>query len=392
MFRTGGFVHGRAEILITFVDYNLVYRMDDFVPNEFTTRGCGERPGIHQRNEHVYKHGCCKRDVHDWLEHIKSPQNLPTFDFVEVRFKNSRKDFFKLPPRMDVATGDIVAVESSPGHDIGIVTLVGEAARLQMKKKNADPNAPDAKKVYRRVRPSDIEKWMASVHNEETILQKTKKISRNLNLDMKMNDVEFQADGTKATFYYTAEERVDFRELIKVLAEQFSVRVEMRQIGMRQEASNLGGVGTCGRELCCSTWMHDFRSVNTGAARAQQLSINPQKLAGQCAKLKCCLNFEYDSYIDAMKDLPDPEIALRTKRGVAKCQKTDVFRRIMWYSYVDDFSSMMAIPVDQVKAIIADNKKNILPGKLEDFAEVEEKKVDFANEEDDLNRFDRKRK
>lgn len=362
--------------------------MEEHNSNEFETRGCKTKPSIHQRNEDIYSHGCCKRNVYDWLEHIQLPKTQPAFDFVEVRFKNSRKDFFKVPPRLDLVTGDIVAVESSPGHDIGIITLVGEAARLQMKRKNADPNAPDCKKVYRRVRPSDIEKWLSSVHNEENVLQKTKRISRDLKLEMKMNDVEYQADGTKATFYYTAEERVDFRELIKVLAEQFGVRVEMRQIGMRQEASNLGGVGTCGRELCCATWLHDFRSVNTAAARIQQLSINPQKLAGQCAKLKCCLNYEYDCYVDAMKGMPDPDVVLKTRKGPARHQKTDVFRRIMWYSYVDDFSSMMAIPVEKVHAIIADNRKNILPEKLEDFAETKEKKVDFANEEDDLNRFD----
>lgn len=362
--------------------------MEEYQPNDFCTRGCGEKPKIHQRNDDVYKHGCCKRNAYDWLEHINLPKNQEAFDFVEVRFKNSRKDFFKLPPKMDVVPGDIVAVESSPGHDIGIITLVGEAARLQMKRKNVDPNNPESKKVYRRVRPSDIEKWLSSVHNEENVLQKTKKISRDLKLEMKMNDVEFQADGTKATFYYTAEERVDFRELIKILAEQFSVRVEMRQIGMRQEASNLGGLGTCGREICCSTWLHDFRSVNTGSARVQQLSINPQKLAGQCGKLKCCLNYEYDCYVDALKGMPDHDVILKTKKGPARHQKTDVFGRIMWYSYIDDYSSMMAIPVDKVIEIIANNKKNILPEKLEDFAEVKEKKVDFANEEDDLNRFD----
>jgi cell fate regulator YaaT (PSP1 superfamily) len=266
--------------------------MEDHKLNEFMTRGCGDKPRIHHRNDDVYSHGCCKRNAYDWLEHIHLPNQQAPFDYVEVRFKNSRKEFFKVPPKMDLVTGDLVAVESSPGHDIGIVTLVGEAARLQMKRKRVDPENPDNKKVYRRVRPSDIEKWLSSVHNEITVLTKTKRISRDLKLEMKMNDVEYQADGTKAIFYYTAEERVDFRELIKVLAEQFGVRVEMRQIGMRQEASNLGGIGTCGRELCCSTWLHEFRSVNTAAARVQQLSINPQKLAGQCGKLKCCLNYE----------------------------------------------------------------------------------------------------
>lgn len=289
---------------------------------------------------------------------------------------------------MELVAGDIIAVEASPGHDIGIVTLTGETARLQMKKKKVDPNAPECKKVYRRARPSDIEKWISSVHNEEIVLQKTKKISRELNLEMKMNDVEYQGDGTKATFYYTAEERVDFRELIKILAEQFGVRIEMRQIGMRQEASNLGGMGTCGRELCCSTWLFEFRSVTTTSARVQQLSINPQKLAGQCGKLKCCLNYEYECYVDAMKGFPDTNIILKTKKGEAQFQKTDVFRQLMWYSYVDDYSNIMAIPVDKVKKIIEDNTKNILPEKLEDFAQTKEKKVDFAHEEDDLTRFD----
>ncbi len=362
--------------------------MEDHKLHEFTTRGCGDKPRIHQRNDHIYSHGACKRNCYDWLDHIHQPNNLPVFDFVEVRFKNSRKEFFRVPPRMDLVVGDIVAVESSPGHDIGIVTLLGEAARLQMKRKRVDVNNPEAKKVYRRVRPSDIEKWLSSVHNEETVLMKTKKISRELKLEMKMNDVEYQADGTKAIFYYTAEERVDFRELIKILAEQFGIRVEMRQIGMRQEASNLGGIGTCGRELCCSTWLHEFRSVNTGAARVQQLSINPQKLAGQCGKLKCCLNYEYDCYQDALRNFPETNIHLKTKKGEAHFLKTDVFKQVMWYSYVNDNSNMMAIPVNKVKEIIEKNRKNIFPEKLEDFAQIKEKKIDFANEEDDLTRFD----
>lgn len=362
--------------------------MENHKLHEFTTRGCGEKPKIHQKNDTIYSHGCCKRNAYDWLHHIPIPNNQTFFDFVEVRFKNSRKDFFKVPPKMDLVPHDIVAVESSPGHDIGIVTLVGEAARIQMKRKKVDPDSPDCKKVYRRVRPTDIEKWLSSVNNEETILQKTKKISRDLKLELKMNDVEYQADGTKAIFYYTAEERVDFRELIKILAEQFGVRIEMRQIGTRQEASNLGGIGTCGRELCCSTWLHEFRSVNTTSARVQQLSINPQKLAGQCSKLKCCLNYEYDCYIDALKGMPEPNIILKTKKGDAHYLKTDVFRQVMWYSYVNDNSNMMAIPVKMVIEIIENNKKNIIPEKLEDFAQTKEKKIDFANEEDDLTRFD----
>lgn len=356
--------------------------------HEFSTRGCRYKPRVNQRNDDVYHHGYCKRDVYNWLKNLKIPGNVPAFDFVEVRLKNSRKDFYRVPPKMELKEGDIVAVEATPGHDIGIVTLTGETARLQMKKKKIDPANPDCKRVYRRARPTDIEKWISAVQNEEAALHKTKKITRELNLEMKLNDVEYQGDGTKATFYYTADERVDFRELIKILAEKFGVRIEMRQIGMRQEASSLGGIGTCGRELCCATWLTEFHSVTTATARIQQLGINPQKLAGQCGKLKCCLNYEYDCYVDALSQFPDTSVILKTKKGEAVFQKADVFKNILWYSYADDSTNIMAIPVDKVKQIIEDNKNNILPDKLEDFAQVKEKKIDFANEEDDVTRFD----
>lgn len=355
--------------------------------NEFITRGCNSRPKPYQRND-VYSHSCCKRNVYNWLEHISLPESQQKFDFIEVRFKNNRKDFYKIPQGMEIEPGDIIAVEASPGHDIGIVTLTGETTRLQMKKKGINTDPEEYKKVYRRARSTDIEKWLNSVPMEDNALMKIRKIAKNLNLNMKVNDVEFQGDGTKATFYYTADERVDFRELIKVLAEQFGVRIEMRQIGMRQEASSMGGVGTCGRELCCSTWLFNFTSVTTVSARAQQLSINPQKLAGQCSKLKCCLNYEYDCYVDAMESIPDASINLRTKKGEAIHQKTDVFKKIMWYSYINDYTNMMAIPADKVKKILADNNNNILPDKLEDFAQKQEKKIDFETFEDDLTRFD----
>jgi cell fate regulator YaaT (PSP1 superfamily) len=209
---------------------------------------------------------------------------------------------------------------------------------------------------------------------------------------MKMNDVEYQGDNTKAIFYYTAEERVDFRELIKVLAEEFGVRVEMKQVGVRQEASSLGGLGTCGRELCCSTWLFDFKSVSTHSARIQQISVNPQKLAGQCSKLKCCLNYEFDTYLDASRDIPSADIILKTKKGPAAFQKADVFKKVIWYAYVNDLNNLHAIPLNVVKKIIADNAKGIVPDKLEDLVVVKEKKVDFENAEDALNRFDRRRK
>ena len=309
---------------------------------------------------------------------------------AEIRFKNSRLEFFQAAPDLDLKTGDIVAVEGSPGHDIGIVSLTGEAARLQMKKKKVNPETGEFRKVYRRARVSDIEKWITAVSKEEHAKYKTREIAGRLNLQMKVNDVEYQGDSTKATFYYTAEERVDFRELIKVLAEEFRVRIEMRQIGVRQEASRLGGIGSCGRELCCSTWMSKFQSVSTSSARLQQLSLNPQKLAGQCGKLKCCLNFENAMYEDALKEFPSSKITLKTRKGDAIHQKNDVFKRLMWYSYADDRSDIMAIPLDKVKDIIRDNEKGKLPEKLEDFAFVREKKVDFENatDQDDLKRFD----
>ncbi|HNX07120.1 MAG TPA: regulatory iron-sulfur-containing complex subunit RicT [Bacteroidales bacterium] len=355
--------------------------------NEFLTRGCDSKPKSHQKNDKIYSHSCCKRNAYDWLKDINPPAIYPAFPYVEVRFKNSRKDFFLLPENADYKVGDIVAVESSPGHDLGIITLMGEVARLQMKKKRVNLETREIKKVYRRARPSDIEKWVSMVVPETETLYKTKKITGNLHLSMKVNDVEYQGDGTKATFYYTAEERVDFRELIKVLAEQFGVRVEMRQIGVRQEASSLGGIGTCGRELCCSSWLFDFKSVSTNTARVQQMTINPQKLAGQCSKLKCCLNYEYDCYVDALKEFPNTDTIVKTKKGSAHCQKIDVIKKIVWYSYVDDPANLLAIGVDVAKKIIRDNIKGIVPEKLEDFAQKQEKKIEFEHFEEDLSKF-----
>ncbi|MEI6122780.1 MAG: regulatory iron-sulfur-containing complex subunit RicT [Bacteroidota bacterium] len=355
--------------------------------NDFLTRGCSYKPKSYQKNENLYSHSCCKRNSYNWLGNISLPKLYKEFDYAEVRFKNSRKDFYRLPEGMEFCIGDIVAVEASPGHDIGIITLLSETARLQMKKKKINPEVKEIKKLYRRARPSDIEKWISIVSSELLSVSKTKKIAGSLKLSMKVNDVEFQADGTRATFYYTAEERVDFRELIRLLAEQFSIRIEMRQIGARQEASNLGGIGTCGRELCCASWLYDFKSVSTNSARTQQLTINPQKLAGQCSKLKCCLNYEYEVYVDALKDFPHNDVILKTKKGIAYCQKTDVIKRIMWYSYKDDQSNILAIPVDKVKKIIQDNAKGIIPEKLEDFSQIKETKVEFEHYEEDLTKY-----
>jgi cell fate regulator YaaT (PSP1 superfamily) len=361
--------------------------MMDKEKNDFLSRGCSHTPKPGQKDDDLYSHSCCKRNAYNWLDEIKTPSVYPIFPYVEVRFKHSRKDFFALPEGTEVNVGDIVAVEGSPGHEIGIVTLTGDTARLQMKKKKVKPEGKEMKKLYRRARAADIEKWIGIVRTETAAVFRSKKITNDLKLSMKMNDVEYQGDGTKATFYYTADERVDFRELIKVLAEQFGLRIEMRQIGARQEAASLGGIGSCGRELCCSSWLFEFKSVTTGAARVQQLSINPQKLAGQCSKLKCCLNYEYETYADAMKEFPRSDAVLKTKKGIAFCQKIDVMKKIMWYSYKDDPGNIMAIEIDKVKKILANNSKGIIPEKLEDFSQKIEKKVEFEHFEFDLKKL-----
>lgn len=358
--------------------------------NAFLSRGCVHLPKMYDSNKKTYNPGCAKLDSYNWLNEIELPQGQKLFDCVEIRFKNSRKEFFRINTDYEIEEGDIVAVEANPGHDIGIVTLVGDACRIQMKKKNVDPVSDAIKKVYRKARATDIEKWISSVELEDNTMFRSRTAAVDLELEMKISDVEYQGDGTKAIFYYTAEERVDFRKLIRVLADAFKVRIEMRQIGVRQEASRLGGIGSCGRELCCSTWLSKFRSVTTQAARVQQLALNPQKLAGQCSKLKCCLNYEYDVYVDALRDFPDNKILLKTKKGNGHHQKSEVFKKLMWYSYDGDEFNMIAIPLDQVKKIMEMNTKGHYPEKLEDFAQKKENKSDFENGSDEmeLNRFD----
>ncbi|MCX6280880.1 MAG: regulatory iron-sulfur-containing complex subunit RicT [Bacteroidetes bacterium] len=363
----------------------------DSSKNPFLSRGCCGAPAPHQKSNGVYQHRCSKFDTFDWIKSIPLPPGYIPVDIVEVRFKNSRKDFYRIPADMEIETGDIVAVEASPGHDIGIVSISGELIRFQLKIKGIDPGSQDIRKVYRRARLADIEKWVSAVETESTTMFRSREIADRLNLQMKINDVEYQGDNTKAIFYYTADDRVDFRELIKVLAEEFHVRIEMRQIGARQEASRLGGLGTCGRELCCSTWLSEFCSVSTNTARVQQLSLNPQKLAGQCGKLKCCLNYEYDTYMDAIKEFPNTDVRLKTKNGDAIHQKSDIFGKIMWYSYVNDQQNLLAIPLDKVLEIIEENNAGRIPEKLEDFANITEQKREFDNGlggQDDLTRFD----
>ncbi len=336
--------------------------------------------------------GCNKLTVFDWLSNMSLPSGATPFHCVEIRFKNGRKSFFKNTENLSLSIGDIVATEASPGHDVGIVSLTGELVRIQMKKKKVGVDSEDVKKIYRKASQKDIDIWQKARDREETIKVRSREIAIRLKLQMKISDIEFQGDGSKCTFFYTAEDRVDFRQLIKEFAQEFSTRIEMRQIGFRQEAARLGGIGSCGRELCCSTWLTDFRSVNTSAARYQQLSLNPQKLAGQCGKLKCCLNYELDAYIDALKEFPKTEIKLKTEKGIAVCQKIDIFKKYLWYAYEGEWMNWHKISTEHANEIIEANTKNEKVASLEDFASelLEDTKVDFENVvgQDSLTRFD----
>ena len=331
----------------------------------FLSRGCKRCPESYVPISETETRSCSKVTSCNWMRGIRQPGIKP-FDCVEVRFKNNRKEFFRLPDGLDVTEGDVVAVEGTPGHDIGIVSLTGEVCRIQMKKRHVNPADESIRKLFRRAKSSDLERWVASLNNEQEALLKTRRIAQELNLEMKVNDVEYQGDNAKAIFYYTADDRVDFRTLIKVLAEEFHVRIEMKQIGVRQEAGKVGGLGTCGRELCCSTWLTNFKSVTTSAAKTQQILPNPQKLAGQCGKLKCCLNFECEVYADALKKFPPANTAIRFKKGLALYKKTDVFRGIMWYAYEGE-NDLYAIPAESVKKLIEMNRNQEYADKLEDY-------------------------
>lgn len=365
-----------------------------------TGRGCGSGddglPKGCRNNGACGTGGCNKLNVFNWLANMELAPSMEPFDVLEVRFKNSRKDFFKVPDGLEFFEGDILAVEASPGHDIGVVAAAGELARLQMKKKGI-VNNQELKKVYRKARQSDIQKWHEAQQLEPETMKKAREIALKLGLEMKISDVEYQGDKTKITFYYTADGRVDFRELIKLYAEQFRCRIEMRQIGARQEAGRLGGIGSCGRELCCSTWLTDFRSVSTSAARYQQLALNPLKLAGQCGKLKCCLNYELDSYLDAVRDLPNTDVKLETSRGLAFHQKTDIFGRRIWYSYTSAPETFIQLTPERVSEILTLNKKGEKPEDLtieKPMAERPKKLPDFENVvgQDEITRFDDRKK
>ncbi len=357
-------------------------------------RGC---PDIDIENAEIITYGkgnCNKLNTINWLNDI--PQSSEDYDFLEIRFKNTRKSFYYNINKLRLKVGDVVAVEASPGHDIGVVSMIGPLVMHQMKRSGVSIDRNEQKKIYRKAKPADIDKWLEAVSLEQITMLKSRHIAEDLKLDMKIGDVEYQGDKTKAIFYYIADERVDFRKLIKVLAEEFKIRIEMRQIGARQEAGRIGGIGSCGRELCCSTWLTNFVSVTTSAARYQEVSINPQKLAGQCSKLKCCLNYEVHGYIDAQKDFPKSTVTLQSKEGTAYHQKTDIFKRLMWYSFQEESTSnFIQLSVARVKEIIELNKKGIIPEKLVEITETKtniNSDITFNMNDDNIDRFSDKNK
>jgi len=329
--------------------------------------------------------GCNKLNVFDWLSNMDIPTR-EMFDVVEVRFKGGRKEFFQNNTKLDIVTGDAVIVDVPNGHHLGFVSLSGELVRLQMLKKNVVKDE-NVRQIYRKASIRDLEKYESVKNREISTMYRAREIINQQNLDMKLSDIEFQADNTKATFFYSADERVDFRELIKVLAAEFKIRIEMRQISLRQEAGRLGGVGSCGRELCCSTWLSEFKAVSTSAARYQNLSLNPTKLSGQCGRLKCCLNYELETYMEALKDIPELEQPLLTEKGPVSLQKTDIFRKIMWFGYEGE-NSWLPIDTTRVKEIIELNKLGKKPASLQ---EDNDSRIEIAQAiTSDLERLDKK--
>ena len=362
--------------------------------------GCSSCSSSKDRQPHGCKNngtcgtdGCNKLTVFDWLANMSLPNDEKPFDCVEIRFKNSRKEFFRNTENLSLSIGDTVATQAKYGHDIGMVTLTGELVRVQMKKKKEDPNRKDIPKVYRKANRKDIAVWQQCRDREAEIQKRSREIAIALKLQMKLLDVEFQGDGSKATFFYTSKYRVDFRELIKDMAKAFKIRIEMRQIGYRQEAQRLGGIGSCGRELCCSTWLTDFRSVSSATARYQQLSLNPEKLAGQCGKLKCCLNYELDTYLDALKNFPPQNSKIHTQKGIAYCQKIDIFNSILWFSYKDELLNWHPLTEEQVNEILKRNKNEEKIASLEEYSienlvQKKEKVLEDVVGQNSLTRFD----
>ena len=358
----------------------------DFKNMKFTV-GDGCSRGLCRR-------GCGRQDrqlnTYDWLADV--PGNAESTDLVEVQFKNTRKGYYHNVNALDLKKGDVVAVEASPGHDIGVVTLTGKLVKLQVKKANLK-SMDDIKRIYRIAKPVDIDKWREAKSREHGTMIQSRQIAKDLNLQMKIGDVEYQGDGNKAIFYYIADERVDFRQLIKVLAETFHVRIEMKQIGARQEAGRIGGTGPCGRELCCATWMKNFISVSTTAARFQEISLNPQKLAGMCAKLKCCLNYEVDSYVEAGRRIPSKEVVLSTQDADFYHFKSDILAGTITYSTDKNMAvNLETITAERAKAIIEMNRRGEKPRSLTDDEKQKEAKPSVDLLQGDINRFDKAKK
>ncbi|MDC0459537.1 regulatory iron-sulfur-containing complex subunit RicT [Crocinitomicaceae bacterium] len=338
--------------------------------------------------------GCNKLEVYDWLSNIELPSGQKPYNIIEVRFKNSRKDFYRNTLDKKLQSGDVIVVDALKGYDVGVVSVSGELAKIQVAKKRKNFKPLEAKKVIRIAEQKDMDLWIKARDKEKDLMYKSRTLALNLNLQMKISDVEYQGDLSKATFYYTAEGRVDFRQLIKDMAGEFRIRIEMKQIGARQESARLGGIGSCGRELCCSTWLSDFRSVSTSAARYQQLSLNPQKLAGQCGRLKCCLNYELDMYLEGLSEFPKTDIKLKTQKGNAYHFKTDVFRKTMWYAYPGE-SELYSLSPDRVKEIIEMNRNGKTPSNLADYEiqkELVSEDVGYSNVvgQDSVSRFESK--
>lgn len=333
-----------------------------------------------------YRPGCCKLEVYDWLKGVSQEQYK---DIFEVRFKNTRKGIYRNASGQTLKTGDFVIVEATTGHDLGIVTLEGPVVARQMAAKHIDPQSPDIKKIYRKAKSFDIEKWMEATWREQETMIRSRQIAKELGLDMKIGDVEFQGDGTKAIFYYIADGRVDFRQLIKRFAEEFKIRVEMKQIGARQEAGLIGGLGICGRELCCSNYICSFQSISTSAAKIQDLSLNPQKLAGQCGKLKCCLNYETANYADARTRIPRLTEPLQFQDGPAYLMKTDILREIMYFSYdKSSLAKLYPLSAEQVWDILDMNKAGEKPDSLMEDVAPEAPEFVSAVGDDSITRFD----
>jgi cell fate regulator YaaT (PSP1 superfamily) len=349
---------------------------------------CGTKDGVVsgcKNNGACNTGGCNKMNVFDWLSNMDMP-NEDKFKIVEVRFKNGRKEFFRNTENLNLTTGDAVVVEVPNGHHIGYVSLQGELVRLQMQKKKVN-NDDEVKKIYRLAHQKDLDKFEEVKKRELPTLYRTREIIRDLRLEMKLSDIEYQADNMKATFFYSADDRVDFRELIKLLAGEFKIRVEMRQISLRQEAGRLGGIGVCGRELCCATWLSDFKNVSTSAARYQNLSLNPSKLSGQCGRLKCCLNYELETYMEALEDIPKIEGPLLTEKGDATLQKTDIFRKIMWFGFNEE-NTWYPLNIQRVNDILRMNREGKKPASLD--KDVEAEKIPVQTLNSDLARMDQK--